>query len=34
MRGVAEGVETEAERETVTRLGCDVMHGYVAPAAR
>jgi EAL domain-containing protein (putative c-di-GMP-specific phosphodiesterase class I) len=26
----AEGVETEAERETITRLGCDVMQGYLA----
>ena len=25
----AEGVETEAERETITRLGCDVMQGYL-----
>ena len=26
----AEGVETEAERETIARLGCDVMQGYLA----
>ncbi len=26
----AEGVETEAERETITRLGCDVMQGFLA----
>ncbi len=26
----AEGVETEAEKETITRLGCDVMQGYLA----
>jgi len=26
----AEGVETEAERETITRLGVDVMQGYLA----
>jgi diguanylate cyclase (GGDEF)-like protein len=26
----AEGVETEAEREAITRLGCDVMQGYLA----
>lgn len=26
----AEGVETEAEKETVARLGCDVMQGYLA----
>ena len=26
----AEGVETEAERETIIRLGCDVMQGYLA----
>ncbi len=26
----AEGVETEAERDTITRLGCDVMQGYLA----
>ncbi len=25
----AEGVETEAERATLTRLGCDVMQGYL-----
>lgn len=25
----AEGVETEAERDTVSRLGCDVMQGYL-----
>ena len=25
----AEGVETEAEKATVTRLGCDVMQGYL-----
>lgn len=25
----AEGVETEAERDTITRLGCDVMQGYL-----
>ena len=25
----AEGVETEAEKETITRLGCDVMQGYL-----
>lgn len=25
----AEGVETEAERETITRLGCDVVQGYL-----
>jgi diguanylate cyclase (GGDEF)-like protein len=25
----AEGVETEAEREAITRLGCDVMQGYL-----
>ena len=25
----AEGVETEAECETITRLGCDVMQGYL-----
>jgi diguanylate cyclase (GGDEF)-like protein len=25
----AEGVETEAEREVITRLGCDVMQGYL-----
>jgi diguanylate cyclase (GGDEF)-like protein len=25
----AEGVETEAERATITRLGCDVMQGYL-----
>jgi len=25
----AEGVETEAERQTITRLGCDVMQGYL-----
>ena len=26
----AEGVETEAERETIKQLGCDVMQGYLA----
>lgn len=26
----AEGVETEAERDTIKRLGCDVMQGYLA----
>ncbi len=26
----AEGVETEAERATITALGCDVMQGYLA----
>ncbi len=26
----AEGVETPAERDTITRLGCDVMQGYLA----
>ena len=26
----AEGVETDAEREVITRLGCDVMQGYLA----
>ncbi len=26
----AEGVETEAERTTITALGCDVMQGYLA----
>ena len=26
----AEGVETEAEKETITQLGCDVMQGYLA----
>jgi EAL domain-containing protein (putative c-di-GMP-specific phosphodiesterase class I)/GGDEF domain-containing protein len=26
----AEGVETEAEKETITHLGCDVMQGYLA----
>ena len=26
----AEGVETEAEKQTITRLGCDVMQGYLA----
>jgi EAL domain-containing protein (putative c-di-GMP-specific phosphodiesterase class I) len=25
----AEGVETDAEKETITRLGCDVMQGYL-----
>jgi diguanylate cyclase (GGDEF)-like protein len=25
----AEGVETQAERDTITRLGCDVMQGYL-----
>ena len=25
----AEGVETEAERATITELGCDVMQGYL-----
>ncbi len=25
----AEGVETEAEKETITRLGCDVMQGFL-----
>ena len=25
----AEGVETEAERATITSLGCDVMQGYL-----
>ena len=25
----AEGVETEAEKATITRLGCDVMQGYL-----
>jgi EAL domain-containing protein (putative c-di-GMP-specific phosphodiesterase class I) len=24
----AEGVETQAEKDTITRLGCDVMQGY------
>ena len=24
------GVETEAERETIKQLGCDVMQGYLA----
>jgi EAL domain-containing protein (putative c-di-GMP-specific phosphodiesterase class I)/GGDEF domain-containing protein len=27
---IAEGVETEAEREVITRLSCDVMQGYLA----
>jgi diguanylate cyclase (GGDEF)-like protein len=26
----AEGVETQAERDTISRLGCDVMQGYLA----
>ena len=26
----AEGVETQAEKDTITRLGCDVMQGYLA----
>lgn len=26
----AEGVETDAEREAITRLGCDMMQGYLA----
>ena len=25
----AEGVETEAEKETITRLDCDVVQGYL-----
>ena len=29
MMVTAEGVETEAEKETITRLGCDVMQGYL-----
>ena len=26
----AEGVETQAEKDTITRLGCDIMQGYYA----
>jgi len=29
MTVTAEGVETEAEREVIARLGCDVMQGYL-----
>jgi EAL domain-containing protein (putative c-di-GMP-specific phosphodiesterase class I) len=28
----AEGIETAAERDTLARLGCDVMQGYLAAA--
>lgn len=35
IQAVAEGVETEAERDTLARLGCDLMQGYLfaRPAA-
>ncbi len=26
---VAEGVETEAQRDAITRLGCDIVQGYL-----
>lgn len=29
IRVIAEGVETDAERETVARLGCDLLQGYL-----